>query len=259
MISAVILDCDAKARKTLVKTLKAHYHDVSISAETETLKAARGAVTSFSPQLLFVEASAMGALLVEEVANSSVRIVVMGKECEQISAQLEFTYPNITGFLAKPFDSGVVQSCMERVRNSMMLQTAQQWLDEQLTRTFSTSIAVTIPESAKPLPRFSIATAKGNVVIKTESVLCCVAQDDYTEVHCTTENGVKKYLDAKSLKVWEERLAAFDFMRVHKSHVVNMSAVVGFASCGKEGVLTLQGGKELAVSRTYKAALTQTL
>ena len=259
MISAVILDCDAKARKTLVKTLKAHYHDVSISAETETLKAARGAVTSFSPQLLFVEASAMGALLVEEVASSSVQIVVMGKEREQMSAQLEFTYPNITGFLAKPFDSDVVQRCMERVRNSMMLQTTQKWVDEQLARTFSTSIAATVPQEIKPLPRFSIATAKGNVVVKTESVLCCIAQDDYTEVHCTTENGVKKYLDAKSLKVWEERLAAFDFMRVHKSHVVNMSAVVGFASCGKEGVLTLQGGKELAVSRTYKAAVTQAL
>lgn len=260
MISAVILDCDAKARKTLVKTLKARYNDVHISAEAETLKAARGAVTSFSPQLLFVEASAMGALLVEEVASSAVQIVVMGKERENTSAQMEFTYPNITGFLAKPFDTDVVQRCMERVRNSMMLQTTQKWLDEQLTRTFSTSsIDTTVPQAIKPLPRFSIATAKGNVVVKTESVLCCIAQDDYTEVHCITENGVKKYLDAKSLKVWEERLAAFDFMRVHKSHVVNMSAIIGFASCGKEGVVTLQGGKELAVSRTYKAAVTQAL
>ena len=267
MISAVIMDCDAKARKTLVKTLKAQYKDVHVAAEAETLTSARGAINSFAPQLLFVEASATGVLLAEEYSTSSMQFVVLTKEHETMSASFEFTYPNVTGFLRKPFDGSILQRCMERVRNSLMLKVVERWLDEQICHTFSMQssdlhrTALTASVSASlALPRFSVATAKGDVIVKTEEILYCTAEDDYTEITCLhADKSVKKYLDSKSLKVWEERLTEYDFMRVHKSHVVNLNAVQSVETCGKDGMITLQTGSKIAVSRTYKAALTQAL
>jgi hypothetical protein len=53
----------------------------------------------------------------------------------------------------------------------------------------------------------------------------------------------------------ERRLPKHDFVRVHRSHLVNKHSIVRYEHNGKDGLIWLAGLKEpLVVSRTYKKA-----
>jgi two-component system LytT family response regulator len=64
----------------------------------------------------------------------------------------------------------------------------------------------------------------------------------------------KKILVSKTLKYFEEALADFPFVRIHKSFLVNINEVVKYKK-GKGGSVILSNGKELMVSASRKKIL----
>ncbi len=98
---------------------------------------------------------------------------------------------------------------------------------------------------------FTIPTQFGFEVIDTADVLYCQADDNYTHIHLT--DGSSK-LVSKTLGYFETQLKKNGFVRIHKSYIVNISAVKSYHK-GKGGTLVLKNGKSLAVSGSKKASL----
>jgi two-component system response regulator LytT len=104
-----------------------------------------------------------------------------------------------------------------------------------------------------PAPSFLhslIVTDSGNrkQVISLKEVLCFSANPPYVNVHHLS----KKYLHTGTLKSLEEQLDARQFVRIHKSSIVNIREVVSVQSRQNGDYdATLSDGTVVRVSRNY--------
>lgn len=92
----------------------------------------------------------------------------------------------------------------------------------------------------------------GFEVITITDISYCEADDNYTKIYL--RNG-EDYLVSKTLKYFEDVLGNMDFVRVHKSFLVNINDIVKYYRKGKTGSILLNNGKEIMVSASKKANL----
>ncbi|WP_439489688.1 LytR/AlgR family response regulator transcription factor [Algoriphagus sp.] len=103
--------------------------------------------------------------------------------------------------------------------------------------------------------RITIPTAEGFEVLRTEEILRCQADVNYTHIHLVNR---KKITVAKTLKEFEGLLKPYGFFRTHNSHLVNLNQVIGYHK-GKGGYLILRDKSEVEVSQRRKEELLKTL
>jgi two-component system response regulator LytT len=93
-------------------------------------------------------------------------------------------------------------------------------------------------------------------VIPVKEILCFSASPPYVSVH----HFSKKYLYTATLKSLEQKLDARYFVRIHKSHIVNISAVVSIHSRQNGDYdISLSDNTVLRVSRNYARAFRSAL
>ena len=92
---------------------------------------------------------------------------------------------------------------------------------------------------------FKIARLKSDKVYfqDVNSIVRCEAKSNYTYFHI--ENGTK-LLSAKTLKQYDELLSQYFFVRIHKTHLINLQ----FAECLlKGGELQMKNGEILPIAK----------
>jgi two-component system, LytTR family, response regulator len=106
----------------------------------------------------------------------------------------------------------------------------------------------------EPLRQVAVKWQQKIVLVPTETIDWVRAADDYVELHA---DG-RSYLLHATLNRLEARLDSKTFLRVHRSVVVNISAIKTIA-LGLHGDydITLRDGTELRSGRTYGAAIRQ--
>ncbi|WNH08970.1 LytR/AlgR family response regulator transcription factor [Thalassobellus suaedae] len=110
---------------------------------------------------------------------------------------------------------------------------------------------VLIPKTNSVHGKITIPQQNGFEVINTADILYCKADDNYTNIYL---NNNKKKLVSKTLKYFEDALNNANFVRVHKSYLVNVNEVVKYLK-GKGGSVILSNGQEIMVSASKKSDL----
>jgi two-component system LytT family response regulator len=110
---------------------------------------------------------------------------------------------------------------------------------------------ILIPKTKNIAGKITIPQLDGFEILNTNDIMYCKADDNYTEIYL---NNNKKKLVSKTLKYFEEALTHSNFVRVHKSYLVNVNEVVKYIK-GKGGSVVLSNGKEIIVSASKKAGL----
>jgi len=86
----------------------------------------------------------------------------------------------------------------------------------------------------------------GIVMLPYADIIYVQADDDYVHLH--TAQG--KFTQKRSLTHFEQRLPTEQFVRIHRSHLVHLQAIVKVQPYGKNTyVARLRNGQELPVSR----------
>jgi DNA-binding LytR/AlgR family response regulator len=91
-----------------------------------------------------------------------------------------------------------------------------------------------------------IKTDNALVKIPYVDILFAEAMENYVAIH-TRE---KKYIAHLTFRTLEEKLPAADFLKVHKSYIVNLTKIEGIDT---EGLMI--GGHKIPISRTSKEAV----
>lgn len=101
----------------------------------------------------------------------------------------------------------------------------------------------------RPSPRFAIKVKGKIIFINPVDVVAIQAQGNYVLL----QRASCSYLLRDSISVVAEKLEPYGFIRIHRSILVNASAVEEIRpySTGEYG-LRVKGGKEYTVTRTYK-------
>jgi two-component system LytT family response regulator len=97
-----------------------------------------------------------------------------------------------------------------------------------------------------PLERILVRDGTRVHVIPAPAIDHIEAQDDYVTIH----SGGKKYLKLERLSELESALDRTQFVRIHRSHIVNIEKVVRLETYAKDSrIVVLSDGTKLPVSR----------
>jgi two-component system, LytTR family, response regulator len=96
------------------------------------------------------------------------------------------------------------------------------------------------------LEKTIVPTRDGFAILKNTEIVRLEADENYTTIFCT--NG-KKYVSSRNIKSFEEKLDSKMFMRVHKSHIVNIGFHLKEFNRTEGNLLILSNGDTVPVSR----------
>lgn len=103
-----------------------------------------------------------------------------------------------------------------------------------------------------------IAVRNGNKIhiVSLEKIQFLEAQDDYVKLYTADGNFLKQ----QTMKYYERRLPAEEFLRIHRSYIVRLKEITKIEPFGKDThVTTLKDGTELSVSRSGYSRLKEVL
>jgi len=99
--------------------------------------------------------------------------------------------------------------------------------------------------------KLAVNTMEGYYFLLPKDIVRCEGDDNYTRFYFLNE---KMLVVSRTLKEFEEILSDYHFVRVHKTHLVNMNYVNRF---DREGLIWLTNGNRIPVSRRKKQYIAQ--
>ncbi|MBN2766148.1 MAG: LytTR family transcriptional regulator DNA-binding domain-containing protein [Paludibacteraceae bacterium] len=111
-------------------------------------------------------------------------------------------------------------------------------------------------QNTEILERITVKSGSKINMIPVQEILCLQADGDYVHIH--TLKG--KYMKEQTMKSFERALPPEQFVRVHRSCIVNIESITGIELYEKQGrLLTLKNGLKIKVSQTGYATLKEKL
>ncbi len=106
----------------------------------------------------------------------------------------------------------------------------------------STSLKAILPKKDK----LCLSTMNGHLIISKQEISVMKADDSY----CHISYAGKSILCSITLKEISSRMHLLNFVKVHRSYVINIYKVVSInAACTQ---LTMEDGQEIPISRSHK-------
>ena len=111
----------------------------------------------------------------------------------------------------------------------------------------------------RPVPaqqyKIGLPTSDGLVFVRTEDILYCEADSNYTIIFTT--DGTR-HIVSRTLKEYDDLLAEHHFFRIHNSYLINLNWVKKYVR-GEGGQVIMTNDATLDVSRRRKDALLERL
>jgi len=99
-------------------------------------------------------------------------------------------------------------------------------------------------------PNIAFNTKNSVEFIDINDILYCTSNGNYTNVHL--RNG-QKIMASKKLKEVEEGLDAELFLRIHHSHLINLSGITKLIKEATCWSVIMEDGHDLPISKSRKA------
>jgi two-component system, LytTR family, response regulator len=259
-IRTLIVDDEVLSRRGVELRLRDH-GDFEIVAQCGNGREALAAIAQYKPELVFLDIQMPGMSGFEVLARlpqESLPLVVFVTAYDQYAVQAFEAHA--IDYLLKPIDDARFATALERAREHMRARTASAQRDrllqiiaeitgcgelalDQLLTHGREAIEARRPEV---LP---IRQGRETVRVPVESIEWIDAAGDYMCIHA----GGDTHILRGTMKELEEILDPKLFQRVHRSTIVNLRLVRSLrAHMNGEYFLTLDGGHELKLSRTYR-------
>ncbi|MGB0177742.1 MAG: LytR/AlgR family response regulator transcription factor, partial [Owenweeksia sp.] len=238
-LRAVIVEDEHASRETLASYLARYCPQVELCGMADSVKPALELIHKQRPDLVFLDIEmpfGNGFDLLEQVGNIDFDTIFITAFSEYALKAIQVSAAH---YLLKPVDIEELVSAVQKVAQSR--EREQQFLHTRI-------LVENVQLENKQLHKVVLPTMDGFEVIRIKDIIRCEAADNFTEFHL--QEGGKKLI-CRSLKHYEELFADFDFIRVHKSHLINRHYVSRYRK-GKGGTVEMSNGDQVEVSATRK-------
>lgn len=238
MITAVIIDDEAKGRLALRQKLKNYCPNVHIVAEAVDGVEALAAIEKHHPQLIFldIEMPKMnGFEMLNNIKEKKFQIIFTTAYDQYAIKAIKYA---AFDYLLKPVDIEELKTAIARVDSSETLQTKKQI--ELLQQNMQ--------HPKKQLNKLAIPTLEGLLFFDINDIIHLEANSNYTFIHFL---GKPKITASKTLKEFEDILPENIFFRAHHSHLINLNYIKRYIK-GDGGQIEMQNGNFVDVSRRKK-------
>lgn len=236
-ISAIIID-DEELARSIIKEYLAEHYEIAVVAECKDAHEAYAAIKKYEPDLLFLDIQMpeiSGFELLEMIDR--IQAIIFSTAYDQYA--IKAFDVNTVDYLLKPFDVDRFNLALTRSEKDIRSEKQKTYSIQQLIQS--------VKISQEYLERLLIKQSVRIIIIYSREIYLIQAMDDYAEI-CTKSD---KYLIQQSLNHLESRLNGDQFVRVHRSYIVNIDVIkdIVVLSNGRHQ-LYLKNGSEIAASRS---------
>lgn len=235
-IKSVIVEDEAAAREVLRNYLTKYCPQVEIVGEAQNSREAVPLLHELQPQLVFLDVempfgNAFDVLEACSTLNFETIFVTAFSDYSLKALNRSAAY-----YLLKPISIEELIVAVNKVQ--------QQVINKELFNR-NKIIVENFREPKAEKQQVILPTMEGFEVVKMEDIVRLKGNGNFTDLYLI--DGTKK-MACRFLKHFSEMLP-LPFIRVHKSHIVNLRFVKLY---NKGGYITLEDGAEVEISPTYK-------
>jgi two-component system LytT family response regulator len=242
---ALIVDDEPLARERIRDLLQAD-EELEVVGECGDGQAAVIAIQQLKPDLLFLDVQMPkldGFDVLEAVGPDAMPVAIFVTAYDRYA--LRAFEVHALDYLLKPFD---------RERFQHALQRAKQQLERQKSGELNQRLVALLEDvkQQKPLDRLVIKSAGKVYFLRVEEIDWIEAAGNYLKLHV----GDDTHLLREKMTTLESRLNAEQFLRIHRSTIVNVERIQELQPWFHgDYVVVLRNGQQLTLSRSYRHKL----
>ncbi len=245
MIKAMIVD-DEQSSIDLLQWLVTQYcPDITAIQTARSVTEAVPLIHSFKPDIVFLDIQMphqSGFDLLTTIDNWDFEVIFTTAYNEFAIQAIRFS---ALDYLLKPVDEIELKKAVERFKAKRIYAPAGQVLFRNFIQNLS--------QGNKDKFKLALADATEVKYVQLDEIIRLQAESNYTHIHLA---GSKIFVSAKTLKEYDEILLGHNFLRVHKSHLVNPTHIQSYDRLGQ---LIMSDGSLVDVSRRKRDYLQHSL
>lgn len=237
-MKAIIVDDELNARLALQGILEENFPEIEVLKLCKNIPEAIKAINKLKPDLVFLDISMpgySGLELFDFFDSNEINFRVIF-----VTAHAEFAINafglNALDYLLKPIKIADVERAIQKMKS---IQTNIEQIREKILPHFA------------PQEKIALQTGEGIQFLDLEKIIYLKADGSYT--HFFTTNQAKITI-SKRLAEFEKLEKMGNFMRIHRSHIINVNQIEKILK-QDGGTIIMTNGVELSISSEKKQAL----
>lgn len=246
MIKILIIDDEVKARNLLRNYLETYIPEAGEIRQAESVDDALSILRQFEPQIVFLDIEMPfknGFDFLKSVDDIYFDIIFTTAYNQYAIQAIRFS---ALDYLLKPIDPEELRSSVDRHLEKKLLSENQKALYSNLVEN--------IDKSDVNKHRIAVPSSEGVQFFQVADILRLEAEGSYTRIVLLAR---KPFIASRTLKHFEEMLETFQFIRTHKSHLVNNEHIKGMTS--DRDFVVLSDDSKVEISRRKKEEVMQLL
>ena len=244
MLKTVIVEDELSSQETLQNYLEAYCSGIEVVGLAANIEEGKKVIEATKPDLVFLDVEmpfGTGFDLLESLEEVTFQTVFVTAFSHYAIRAIQYSASN---YILKPIDIDELVAAVDKVKK------------EDPHKIDATSILLqNIRSSQQQETKVVLPVIDGFEVIQAQEVIHCKSEDNFTLF--TLENG-QQLMICRTLKFYQEILEPLGFLRIHKSHLINLERVRKYIK-GSGGFVVMSNGAELPVSPKQKSLLIERL
>ncbi len=239
-LKTIIID-DEKLARDIVKKYASSYDELVIIDECGNGFDGIKAINEKKPDLIFldIQMPKLNGFEMLELLEKAPRIIFTTAFDQYALKAFDV---NAIDYLLKPFSQDRFAEAVHKVLNQSV-KSSEEKIDKLKSH---------VEGDLEFLDRVVVKQNNKINILPIGKIIFFEAQDDYVMIN----TGESKYLKQKTMKYFEEHLDPNEFIRIHRSYIVNISHVKEIELFDKDSYkAVLKNGTKLSVSRSGYAKL----
>jgi two-component system, LytTR family, response regulator len=244
-MKVIIVDDEPTVRNAITSLLTENFPDIKIVSSVGTVEEGFNAISDLSPELLFLDVElpdGNGFDLLKRIPHVNFKVIFITGHQEYA---LDAIKVSALDYILKPFDTDELRAAVQKAKeliNHDEQQLKLQTLNENL-------------QNKKPLKRIILPTSEDLHIVSINDIIRAEADSNYTTFWLT---GGKRIMVSRTIKEYDGMLSGSGMIRVHQSHLVNLSFIDKFVK-RDGGYLELKDGSKIPVSSNLKNKVIQAI
>ncbi len=234
---AIVIDDEKNGRENLSGLIRQYCPQLKLVAEAASVAEAILKIEEFRPRLIFLDIEMPGGngfKLLEHFKTFPFEVIFVTAYDNYAIKAIRFS---ASDYILKPINLNELLVAVEKACEHINQQTENERIKQLYRNTQQ-------PDNA----RIGLPLSDRVEFVEVKTIIRCQGESNYTHLYFTAK---KPLLVAKSLVEFEELLADHGFIRVHKSHLVNLNHVTSISKTDG-GTLVLSNGDSILISRRRK-------
>ena len=244
MIKAVIIDDEKRSRDTLVGMVERYCPNIEIIGQADGCQTGILKIKELSPDIVFLDIQmpdGSGFKLLEDLDEYNFEVIFTTAHDQYAIKAIRFS---ALDYILKPINPDDLKNAIDK------------YLQKQNKGQINKNIQVLLDNIKSPnvVPKIILNTSEGIYIVKTDDIIRCESDDYYTRFFFINDSMI---LISKTLKQNEELLSEYNFIRTHKSHLINIKHIKSYLR--SDGIIIMSDESKIPVSRRKKDKIVELL